>query len=187
MLIQRTLTALFLIGLAACRPNANLPQGQYYSPRTTALQMKFPGMTNNKLEYDQFGSYTKKTYRRQLTKMAPNQNDKLLFFSHTVDFPEKTPYTGLGNLIANLDTVALKRDGFVNRSINNQPYLHKRGEDMARKIITSEFVVKVDSGYFYLFSYAPIRHLLHNEEDVIIAQDSLTRKHRAIIGSFRSR
>ncbi len=187
MLIRRTLIALFLIGSAACRPNANLPQGQYYSPRTAALQMKFPGLTNDKLEYDQFGNYTKKTYRRQLEKIAPGQKDKLLFYSHTVDFPEKTPYTGLGNLISNLDTAALKRDGFVNRRINNQPYLHKRGEDLARKIVTSEFVVKVDSGYFYLFSFAPIRRLLPNEEDVIIAQDSLTRKHSAIIGSFRKK
>jgi len=168
-----------------CTSNSRLPQNQFYTPQSSSLNLSFPGQEKAGLEYDQFGRITKKTYERFIDQIAPNQRDKILFYSHIVDFPHETPYTAFGKIIMDLDTVKLKSQGFFNRSVNNQPYLHKRFVDRPRKIISSEFVVKVDSGFFYLFSYAPIGHLLPNEEDVIIAQDSLNRKHVAVIGSFR--
>jgi hypothetical protein len=67
--------------------------------------------------------------------------------------------------------------------MDNKPYLHRRSVDRTRKIALSEYILQMDTGYFYLFSYAPIGHLLPNEEDVIIAQDSLTSKYGGIVGS----
>ena len=180
------LLAVFLFAMA-CTSSSKLPQSQFYAPQSTGLNMAFPGQIQAGLEYDQFGSLTKKTFERHLDKLAPDQRDKLLYYARTVDVPEKTPYTALGKLLLNLDTTVIKSQGFANRRINDQPYLHKYTADRTRKLITSEYLVKVDSGYFYLFSYAPIKHLLRNEEDVIIAQDSLNRKYSAIIGSFRKR
>jgi len=187
MKLGYTFLLLVILFAIACTSSSKLPQSQLYSPQTTGLNMAFPGQLQANLEYDQFGSLTKKTYQRYLNKLAPDQRDKLLYYARTVDVPEKTPYTALGKLLLNLDTTQIKNQGFVNRIINDQPYLHKKTVDRTRKLIASEYLVKVDSGYFYLFSYAPIRHLLHNEEDVIIAQDSLNRKYSAIIGSFRKR
>jgi hypothetical protein len=147
--------------------------------------MRFAGEAKSNLEYDQFGGLTKRTYRKHLNKITAPTSDKILFYSHTIDEPHNTPYTAIGKLVGNIDTVKIKADGFVNRTTNSERYLHKIFTDRTQKIISSEFIVPTDSGYFYLFSYAPIRHLLNNEEDVIIAQDSLRRKYTAVIGSLR--
>ena len=184
MNIGKALLFLSFLG-ASCTSNSRLPNNQYYSPQASSLNMSLPGEVKAGLEYDQFGKKTKKTYQRFIDQIAPNQRDKILFYSHIIDFPNKTPYTAFGKIIMQLDTTKLKSQGFVNRTANNQPYLHKKTDDRTRKLVSSEYVVKIDSGYFYLFSYAPIGHLLPNEEDVIIAQDSLIRKHTAVISGFR--
>lgn len=184
--IRKALLFILLLS-GSCTSNSRLTQSQFYSPQAANLNMSFPGEVKSGLEYDQFGKRTTKTYQRFIDQIAPNQRDKILFYSHIIDLPHDTPYTAFGKIIRDIDTTNLKNNGFVNRTVNNQPYLHKRFVDRSRKLISSEFVVKVDNGFFYLFSYAPIRHLLPNEEDVIIAQDSLNRKHAAVIGSFKNK
>ncbi|PIQ21423.1 MAG: hypothetical protein COW65_09090, partial [Cytophagales bacterium CG18_big_fil_WC_8_21_14_2_50_42_9] len=182
LMIKQGLSALLFLVFIGCTSNTRLPQGQYYSSRASNLNLNFPGQTNDHLEYDKYGSLTKKTYRKYLNKIKPDQNDKLIYYSHLVDVPEETPYTALGKIVGEVDTTKIKDQGFVNRRIKDQSYLYKGYVDRTRKFISSEYLMKVDSGYFYLFSYAPIRHLIHNEEDIIIAQDSLNRKHAALIG-----
>ena len=184
-MIKQGLFILLLLVIISCTSNSNIPQSQYYSPQASNYNLGFPGQTNSNLEYDKYGRATKQTYRRYLNAIKPDQNDKLIYYNHFVDVPGETPYTALGKILNDVDTTRIKEQGFVNRSIQGQPYLHKRFVDRTRKLISAEHLVKVDSGYFYLFSYAPIRHLIPNEEDVIIAQDSLNRKHSALIGSLQ--
>jgi len=184
-MVKQGLLILLLLVIISCSSNSNLPQNQYYSPQANNMNLHFPGQTNENLEYDKYGSATKRTYQRYLNAIKPDQNDKLIYYNRFIDVPEETPYTALGKILTDVDTTRLKEQGFVNRRIQDQPYLHKRFVDRTRKLISAEYLVKVDSGYFYLFSYAPIRHLIPNEEDVIIAQDSLNRKHSALIGSIQ--
>jgi len=178
-----TLLLSFLIQYG-CTTNNQLSQTE--NPSEIPLNSNPDFMVGNLSATDKskISSQTQKIYNRYIKALDEKEPDKFLVYSQLVDVPDKTTYTALGNMLGNVDTQKIKSKGFVNRRIKDLPYLHKRQIDRTRKVISSEYLFKTDSGYFYLFSYAPVRHLIENEEDIIIAQDSLNRKSTGLITSL---
>ncbi|GEO04957.1 hypothetical protein AAE02nite_26210 [Adhaeribacter aerolatus] len=126
---------------------------------------------NNKIR-----DHVQKLYNRQVDVLDVKTPDEMAIYSQLVDVPDKTTYAVAGNPLTNVDTLKFKTDGFVNRRLAGLAYLHKRGVNRKDKIISAEYLFTTDDGYYYLLGYAPVPHLIMNEEDVIIAQDSLNRK-----------
>lgn len=178
-----TLPLLFLI-LNGCTTNNQLSQNK--NPAEISLNENPNFQVNNLANPDgvKINQQTQKIYNQHLKTLQEKAPDKFTVYSQLVDVPEKTTYTAVGNLFGNVDTLKIKSKGFVNRRLDNLAYLHKRQIDRNRKVISSEYLFKTDDGYFYLLAYAPVRHLIMNEEDLIIAQDSLNRKSTGLLGSL---
>lgn len=180
-------TSLFLVGLfgflVSCSPGPRIRQSDLLNPGPQGLQIAFPAGYKTMVGKGRLYGLTRKAYDASSRNLGGEPPKDLLFYARTLDAPDKTPYRAVGAMFARLDTAQVRRSGFVDRQMDNKPYLHRRTVDRTRKIALSEYILQMDTGYFYLFSYAPIGHLLPNEEDVIIAQDSLTSKYGGIVGS----
>ena len=170
------LLLLFCLIMSSCTTNSQLSQTD--NPAQMPLNTNPDFTLNNTVaaENIKINAQTQKIYNRHFKALDEKMPDKLAVYSQLVDVPDKTVYTAVGNMVGNIDTFKVKNKGFVNRRLNDLAYLHKRQIDRSRKLASTEYIFKTDSGYYYLLAYAPIRHLIQNEEDVIIAQDSLNRK-----------
>lgn len=125
-----------------------------------------------------------KLYSRQVDVLDVKTPDQVAIYAQLVDVPDKTTYAVAGNPLTQVDTLKFKTNGFVNRRLEGLAYLHKRGVDRKGKIISAEYLFQTNDGYYYLLGYAPVRHLIMNEEDVIIAQDSLNRKSTGLMATL---
>lgn len=129
--------------------------------------------------------FAKKRFNKHAAMLTPELPPQILFYSGGNDNPDQVPYTAIGSLISAVDTAKIKSSGFASRKINNQPYLHKTTIDKANRVVSSEYLVKTPSDYFYLFASAPINKAIRqNEEAMIVLQDSLNRKYSAAIGTL---
>ncbi|WP_026464242.1 hypothetical protein [Adhaeribacter aquaticus] len=180
-----TLFAAVVTFLGCTTSPPNVTKSSHYNNDNLKLNLTFPGEYVYDMEKDDLTGFTRRTYNRYAKKMDIKPADKVLFYARSVDKPDRTPYEAVGSLYSSIDTEKIKNQGFVDRQTEGLPFLQKRSVSRGRKIAVSEYVVKLDNGYLYLFSYAPIRHLMRNEEDVIIAQDSLNRKFGGVIAALK--
>jgi hypothetical protein len=182
-LLATLMFCLFL--LVGCTTNQFLTSNQYSNdeiPLSIVLpESKSPLAHTQALQ--RASNKNLKKYANLLTGQSPQ---KILFYSGGTDNPDQVPYTAVGSVISLADTVKIKSAGFANRKVNDQPYLHKTTIDKANKVVSSEYIVKMPTDYFYLFASAPItKAIRQNEEAMIIVQDSLNRKYSAAIGTLK--
>ena len=177
-----TLLLFFLI-TNGCTTNSQISQTE--NPSDVPLNTNPDFAINNPAAGNvKISGQAQKIYNRHLKTLDEKAPDNYTVYSQLVDVPEKTTYTAVGNVFGNLDTVKVKSKGFVPRRLNGLAYLHKRQVDRSRKVASTEYIFKTDGGYYYLLAYAPVRHLIHNEEDIIIAQDSLNRKSTGLMAAL---
>ena len=167
--------------LLSCSPGPRIQPSSLINTGPQALHIQFPAHYKTRVAKGKLYGPTRQAYARTSGHLGAAAPQDLLFYARVLDAPDKTPYRAVGGMIAQLDTAQVRKAGFVNRQIDNKPYLHRDAVDRTHKIVTSEYLLKQENGYFYLFSYAPIGHLLPNEEDVILAQDSLKSKYAGLV------
>ena len=172
-----------LILLNSCTTNNQVLQE---NPAEIALSANSDFQVNNNAGTDagKINNQDQKLYQRHLKTLANDIPESLAVYDQLVDVPGKTTYTAMGNPLSSADTTIFKNNGFVMRRLNGLAYLHKREVDRKGKKISAEYLFNTGNGYYYLLGYAPIRHLLPNEEDVIIAQDSLNRKATGLMATL---
>jgi hypothetical protein len=180
---QAGLTALFLCFLWSCTPGPQIRQSSLINSGPQALHINFPVNYKTIIGKGRLYGLTRQAYGTSVQQLGGEPPKELLFYVHVLDAPDKTPYRAVGAMLAQIDTAQVRKAGFYNREMENKPYLHRSAVDRTRQIVVSEYLLKRDSGYFYIFSYAPISHLLPNEEDVILAQDSLRSKYTGVVMS----
>jgi hypothetical protein len=168
----------FLLG---CSPGPRIRPSNLINSGPQALNIQFPANYKTMIGKGRLYGLTREAYARSAQDLGGAPPKELLFYARILDAPDKTPYRAVGAMFAQIDTAQVRKTGFVSRVQDNKPYLHRNAIDRTRGIALSEYILEVDNGYFYLFSYAPISHLLPNEEDVILAQDSLRSKYAGIV------
>jgi hypothetical protein len=167
--------------LSGCTPGPRISPSNVINTGPQALQIGFPAHYKTRIGKGKLFGPTREAYARSSANLGAAPPQDLLFYARVMDAPDKTPYRAVGGLLPQLDTAQARQAGFVVRQIDNKPYLQREGVDRTHKTVVSEYLLKQDNGYFYLFSYAPIGHLLPNEEDVILAQDSLRSKYAGLV------
>lgn len=181
--MKKTWTVVLVLFLAGC--TAPLLTGNRYANEQIPLTITLPG-DPAATKVPKPSRSTKKRFREYTALLAENPAPQILFYSGGNDNPDQIPYSAVGSLITALDTARAKTNGFANRKINAQPYLHKTTIDKANRVVAAEYIVKLPANYFYLFASAPItKAILQNEEAMIVVQDSLNRKYSAAIGTLQ--
>lgn len=169
--------------LLSCSPGPRIRPSNLISSGAQALDISFPAHYKLRVRKGRLYGLTRQTFAssaRQLTAAPP---EELLFYVRVMDAPDKTPYRAVGAMLAQVDTARVRQAGFIPRQLDQKPYFQRNAVDRERKVALAEYLLKLDKGYFYLFSYAPIGHLLPNEEDVILAQDSLRSKYAGLVAA----
>ncbi|MGV3588629.1 MAG: hypothetical protein ACO1OF_16610 [Adhaeribacter sp.] len=166
-------TLLSFMVLNSCTTNNQISQE---NPAAIPLSSNPNFQVNNVPESGSINNQAQKIFERHIKVLNEKAPENVAVYSQLVDVPGKTTYTAMGNPLATADTTKFKNTGFVTRQLSGLAYLHKRGVDRKGKFISAEYLFKTANGYYYLLGYALVPHLLPNEEDVIIAQDSLDRK-----------
>jgi len=174
-------TLLIFLVLNSCTTNNQINQE---NPAEIPLSSNPDFQVNNNPEPGSINNQAQKIFERHFKVLNEQAPENIAVYSQLVDVPGKTTYTAMGNPLATADTTKFKNTGFVTRQLSGLAYLHKRGVDRKGKFISSEYLFKTDNGYYYLLGYAPVPHLIMNEEDVIIAQDSLNRKSTGLMASL---
>ncbi|PSR52859.1 hypothetical protein AHMF7605_04620 [Adhaeribacter arboris] len=176
--------ALFSLLFFGCTPQF-LTSNQYKNEELP-LSIMLPESKNplpHKKSLQRFTNKKFKQYAAMLTEQPPQ---KILFYSGGNDNPDQIPYAAIGSVVSLADTTKVKNAGFANRKAKDQLYLHKSTIDKTNRVVSSEFLVKMPTDYFYLFASAPInKTIIQNEEAMIILQDSLNRKYSAAIGTIK--
>jgi hypothetical protein len=167
--------------LLSCSPGPKIQPSNLINSGAQALNIQFPAHYKTRVGKGRLYAPTRQIYTSSARELAGEPPKELLFYARTLDAPDRTPYRAVGAVLAQVDTARARQIGFIPKQIDQKPYLHRNAVDRTRKIALSEYLLKLDNGYFYLFSYAPIGHLLPNEEDVILAQDSLRSKYGGLV------
>lgn len=162
--------------LLSCSPGPRIRPSELINSGPQALNIRFPANYKVMVGKGRLYGLTRQTFASSARDLGEEPPQALLFYARILDAPDRTPYRAVGAMLAQVDTARVRQKGFIPRQIDQKPYLHRHYVDRTRKIALSEYLLQRDNGYFYLFSYAPIGHLLPNEEDVILAQDSLRSK-----------
>jgi hypothetical protein len=167
--------------LLSCSPGPRIRPSNLINTGPQALNIQFPANYKTMIGKGRLYGLTRDAYASSVQELGGAPPKELLFYARILDAPDKTPYRAVGAMFDQIDTAQVRKAGFLPRMQENKPYLHRNAVDRTRGIALSEYILQVDNGYFYLFSYAPISHLLPNEEDVILAQDSLRSKFGSIV------
>jgi hypothetical protein len=178
---QAGLVLLLFCLLLGCTPGPKIRPSNLINAGPQALNIQFPAHYKTMIGKGKLYGLTRKAYTLSASNLAAEPPKELLFYARILDAPDRTPYRAVGALLDQVDTARARQAGFVLQQADNKSYLQKNTVDRTQKIALSEYLLKMDNGYFYLFSYAPIGHLLPNEEDVILAQDSLRSKYAALV------
>ncbi|QNF34508.1 hypothetical protein HUW51_17905 [Adhaeribacter swui] len=182
-LLVTLLFSLFL--LVGCTTNQFLTSNQY-SNTEIPLSIVLPESKSPLTHTQALQRASDKKFKKYAAQLTDQPPQKILFYSGGADNPDQVPYTAVGSVISLADTVKIKNSGFANRRVNEQSYLHKTTIDKANKVVSSEYIVKMPTDYFYLFASAPItKAIRQNEEAMIIVQDSLNRKYSAAISTLK--
>ncbi|QMU28558.1 hypothetical protein [Adhaeribacter radiodurans] len=180
-IVTAALSSLLIIGCTTPLLTSN-----QYKNEELPLSIVLPESKNvvpHKKSLQQFANKKFKKYAAMLTEQTPQ---KILFYSGGNDNPDQVPYAAIGSVLNSIDTTKIKKSGFANRRVKDQGYLHKTTIDKTNRVVSSEFLVKMPTDYFYLFASAPInKAIIQNEEAMIIVQDSLNRKYSAAIGTIK--
>ena len=169
--------------LLSCSPGPRIRPSNLINTGPQALNIRLPANYKTMIGKGRLYGLTRDAYDRSARNLGGAPPKELLFYARVLDAPDKTPYRAVGALLDRIDTAQVRKTGFVTRLQDNKPYLHRNTVDRSQGIALSEYILERDNGYFYLFSYAPISHLLPNEEDVILAQDSLRSKFGGIVAA----
>jgi hypothetical protein len=169
--------------LLSCAPGPRIRPSDQINAGPQALNIHFPVNYKTMVGKGRLYGLTRKAYASAAQSLGGEPPRELLFYARILDAPDKTPYRAVGAMFARLDTAQLRQTGFVPKQMEQKPSLQRSSVDRDRQIVLSEYILQRENGFFYLFSYAPIGHLLPNEEDVILAQDSLRSKYAGLVGA----